>query len=168
MIGSSPPTFFLSMALTHQLLHHSSGSRSSPDIYFAPFSCPLLLLGDTSELGLSSPTNCTNYRSFSALLPQHTTLFHFQKAHWDDSVFYFDFYCPTAEESYFLFSAAALFGTECSQILYYSWPRQTNLKPGGLKRKKWLVKHIRLLLPLTKVLKIASSISTSHHFHRQG
>ena len=98
---------------TPTLLHCSSGSRSSPDISFAPsslaFSCSWEVLQDLGSDHLSillsiplSPIFRPNKRPPS---------FNFQKARWDGFASYFDFHCPSAEEfsSLTLSSAAALF-----------------------------------------------------------
>ena len=98
---------------TPTLLHRSSGSRSSPDISFAPstlaFSCSWEVLQDLGSDHLPillsvplSPVFRPNERH---------PFFNFQKARWDDFVSFFDSHCPTAEEysSLSLFSAAALF-----------------------------------------------------------
>ena len=98
---------------TPNLLHHSSGSRSSPDISFAPsslaLSCSWVMLQDLGSDHLPIllsvplfPVFCPNERPPS---------FNFQKARWDDFVSYFDSQCPSAEEYSFLSlsSAAALF-----------------------------------------------------------
>ena len=96
---------------TPTLLHRSSGSRSSPDISFAPstlaFSCSWEVLQDLGSDHLPillsiplSPVFRPNERPPS---------FNFQKARWDDFASYFDSHCPTAEEYSSLSSAAALF-----------------------------------------------------------
>ena len=98
---------------TPTLLHRSSGSRSSPDISFAPstlaFSCSWEVLqhlgSDHLPILLSvplSPVFRPNERSPS---------FNFQKARWDGFASYFDSHCSSAEEysSLSLSSAAALF-----------------------------------------------------------
>ena len=98
---------------TPTLLHRSSGSRSSPDISFAPstlaFSCSWEVLqnlgSDHLPILLSiplSPVFRPNERPPS---------FNFQKARWDGFAPYFDSHCPSAEEysSFSLSSAAALF-----------------------------------------------------------
>ena len=98
---------------TPTLLHRSSGSRSSPDISFAPstlaFSCSWEVLQDLGSDHLQillsiplSPVFRPNERPPS---------FNFQKARWDDFASYFDSHCPSAEEysSLSLSSAAALF-----------------------------------------------------------
>ena len=87
--------------------------RCSHDIFFALFSldlsCSWEVLQDLGSDHLPillsvplSPVFCLNERPPS---------FNFQKARWDDFVFYFDFHCPSAEEylSLSLSSAAALF-----------------------------------------------------------
>ena len=98
---------------TPTLLHRSSGSRSSPDIFFAPstlaFSCSWEVLQDLGSDHLPillsiplSPVFRPNERPPS---------FNFQKARWDGFASYFDSHCPSAEEysSLSLSSAAALF-----------------------------------------------------------
>ena len=98
---------------TPPLLHRSSGSRSSPDISFAPstlaFSCSWEVLQDLGSdhlpILLSIPLS-------PVFLPnERPPSFNFQKARWDDFASYFDSHCPSAEEysSLSLFSAAALF-----------------------------------------------------------
>ena len=96
---------------TPTLLHRSSGSRSSPDISFAPstlaFSCSWEVLQDLGSDHLPillsiplSPVFCPN---------EHPPSFNFQKACWDGFASYFDSHCPSAEEysSLSLSSAAA-------------------------------------------------------------
>ena len=96
-----------------RLGHRSSGSRSSPDISFAPstlaFSCSWEVLQDLGSLHLPillsvplSPVYRPNERPPS---------FNFQKARWDGFASYFDSHCPSAKEysSLSLSSAAALF-----------------------------------------------------------
>ena len=98
---------------TPTLLHRSSGSRSSPDISFAPstlaFSCSWEVLqnlgSDHLPILLSiplSPVFRPNERPLS---------FNLQKACWNGFACYIDSHCPTAEEYPFLSlsSAAALF-----------------------------------------------------------
>ena len=98
---------------TPTLLHRSSGSRSSPDISFAPsslaLSCSWEVLQDLGSDHLPillsiplSPVYRPNERPPS---------FNFQKACWDGFASYFDSHCPSAEEysSLSLPSAAALF-----------------------------------------------------------
>ena len=98
---------------TPTLIHRSSGSRSSPDISFAPstlaLSCSWEVLQDLGSDHLPillsiplSPVFRPNERPPS---------FNFQKARWDDFASYFDSHCPSAEEysSLSLSSAAALF-----------------------------------------------------------
>ena len=92
---------------TLTLPQRSTGSRSSPDISFAPsslaFSCSLEVLQDLGSDHLPillsvplSPVFRPNER-----LPS----FNFQKAGWDD----FDSHCPSAEKYSSLSSSAALF-----------------------------------------------------------
>ena len=100
---------------TPTLLHRSTGSRSSPDISFAPsslaLSCSWEVLQDLGSDHLSillsvllSPVFHPNERGPS---------FNFQKARWDDFASYFDSHCPSAEEysSLSLSSAAAFFSS---------------------------------------------------------
>ena len=98
---------------TPTLLHRSSGSRSSPDISFAPstlaFSCSWEVLQDLGSdhlpILLSIPLSPVFHPN------ERPPSFNFQKARWDDFASYFDSQCPTAEEysSLSLSSAAALF-----------------------------------------------------------
>ena len=98
---------------TPPLLHRSSGSRSFPDISFAPStlalscSCEVLqgLGSDHLPIVLSVPLSPA-YRP-NKRLPS----FNFQKARWDGFVSYFDSHCRSTEEysSLSLSSAAALF-----------------------------------------------------------
>ena len=98
---------------TPTLFHCSSGSRSSPNISFAPptlaLSCSWEMLQDLGSDHLLiilsvplSPVYCLNKRP---------TSFNFQKACWDGFASYFDSHCPSAEEysSPSLSCAAALF-----------------------------------------------------------
>ena len=93
------------------LLHRSSGSRSSPDISFAPsslaLSCSWEVLQDLGSDHLPilltiplSPVFRPNERPPS---------FNFQKARWDGFAYYFDSHCPSAEGYSSLSSAAAFF-----------------------------------------------------------
>ena len=122
---------------TPTLLHRSSGSRSSPDISFAPstlaFSCSWEVLQDLGSDHLSillsvplSPVYRPNERSLS---------FNFQKGRWDDFASYFDFHRPFAEEysSLSLSCAAALFISLALNAAKFSIPF------GGIKRppKAW-------------------------------
>ena len=96
---------------TPTLLHRSSGSRSSPDMSFAPsslaLSCSCVVLQDLGSdhlpILLSVP--------LSPIYPpnERPPSFNFQKARWDDFASYFDSHCPSAEEYSSLSSAAALF-----------------------------------------------------------
>ena len=97
---------------TPTLLHRSSGSRSSPDISFAPYSlalsCSWEVLQDLSSDHLPillsiplSPIFRPNERPPS---------FNFQKDRWDGFASYIDSHCPSAEEySSLSLSSAALF-----------------------------------------------------------
>ena len=98
----------------------------------------------------------------------------FQKARWDGFAFYFDSYCPSAEEYSSLSSAAALINslllslTMRPNLPFLSAVSNATLKPGGLLRwKVRLVKDARLLLPLTEVMKIARFTSSLLNAPRQ-
>ena len=147
---------------TLTLLHRSSGSRSSPDISFAPsilaFSCFWEVLQDLGFDHLSillsiplSPVFCPNERP---------PFFNFQKARWNGFASYFDSHCPSVKEysSLSLSSAAALFTSLTLNAAKSSIPSAASnalLKPGGLLRwNKRLVKDATLSLPLTEVMKI--------------
>ena len=98
---------------TPTLLHCSSGSRFSPDIFFAlstlAFSCSWEVLQD---LGSDHLPNLLFVPLSSVFCPnEHPPSFNFQKACWDGFSSYFDSHCPSAEEysSLSLSSAAALF-----------------------------------------------------------
>ena len=148
---------------TPTLLHRSSGSRSSPDISFAPstlaFSCSWEVLQDLGSdhlpILLSIPLSPVFHPN------ERPPSFNFQKARWDDFASYFDSHCPTAEEysSLSLSSAAALFTSLAMNAAKSSIPFgriNSILKPGGLLRwKKRLVKDAGLSLLLTEVMKIA-------------
>ena len=98
---------------TPTLLHRSSGSRSSLDISFAPFSlsfsCSWEVLqrmgSDHLPILLSVPLSPV-FR-----LNERPPSFNFQKARWDGFASYFDSHCPSAKgySSLSLSSAAALF-----------------------------------------------------------
>ena len=98
---------------TPTLLHRSSGSRSSPDISFAPsflaLSCSWEVLQD---LGSDDLPILLSVPLSPVFRPnEHTPSFNFQKARWDGFAFYIDSHCPSAEQysSLSLSSAAALF-----------------------------------------------------------
>ena len=109
---------------TPTLLHCSSGSRSSPDISFAPsslaLSCSWEVLQDLGSDHLPillsiplSPVFRPNERPPS---------FNFQKSRWDDFASYFDSHCPSAEEYSSLSSAAALFTSLALNVAKSSIP----------------------------------------------
>ena len=85
---------------TPALLHRSSGSRSSPDISFAPSSlarsCSWEVLQDLGSdhlpILLSIPLSPVYH------LNEYPPSFNFQKARWDGFASYFDSHCPSAEE----------------------------------------------------------------------
>ena len=109
---------------TPTLLHRSSGSRSSPDMSFAPsslaLSCSWVVLQDLGSdhlpILLSVP--------LSPVYPpnQRPPSFNFQKARWDDFASYFDTHCPSAEEYSSLSSAAALFTSMALNVAKSSIP----------------------------------------------
>ena len=98
---------------TPTLFHRSSGSRSSPDISFAPSSLALScswevlqdLRSDHLPIVLSIPFSPV-YRP-----NERPPFFNFKKARWDGFASYFDSHCPSAQEysSLSLSSDAALF-----------------------------------------------------------
>ena len=98
---------------TPTLLHRSFGSRSSPDISFAPstfaLSCSWEVL---QELGSDHLPILLSVPLSPVFRPnERPPSFNFQKACWDGFPSYFDSHCPSAEEysSLSLSSAAALF-----------------------------------------------------------
>ena len=98
---------------TPTLLHRSSGSRSSPDISFAP---SLLALSCSWEVLLYLDSDYLPILLFVPLSlvfrpNERPPSFNFQKARWDDFASYFDSHCPSAEEYSSLSSAAALFSS---------------------------------------------------------
>ena len=111
---------------TPTLLHCSSGSRSSPDISFAPstlaFSCSWEMLHDLGSdhlpILLSIPLS-------SVFRPnERPPSFNFQKARWDGFASYFDSHCPAAVDysSLSLSSAAALFTSLTLNAAKFSIP----------------------------------------------
>ena len=79
---------------TTTLLHHSSHSRSSPDISFASSSLALFCSWEVlQDLGF-------NYLPILLSVPlnKRPPSFNFQKACWDDFASYFDSHCPSAWE----------------------------------------------------------------------
>ena len=98
---------------TPTLLHRSSGSRSSPDISFAPstlaFSCSWEVL---QEMGSDHLPILLSIPLSPVFRPnERPPSFDFQKSRWDGFASYFDSHCPSAAEysSLSLSSAAALF-----------------------------------------------------------
>ena len=97
---------------TPTLLHRSSGSRSFPDISFAPsslaFSCSWEVLQDLGSDHLTILLSVSLFPVFRH--NERPPSFNFQKAHWDGFESYFDSHCPSAEEYWCLSlsSAAAL------------------------------------------------------------
>ena len=148
---------------TPTLLHRSSGSRSSPDISFAPsslaFSCSWGVLQDLGSdhlpILLSVPLSPVFHPN------ERPPSFNFQKARWGDFVFYFDSNVLLQRNTrLFLFPllllSLPLWHRMRPNLPFLSAASNALLKPGGMLRwKKWLVKDARLLLPLTEVMKIA-------------
>ena len=98
---------------TPTLLHRSSGSRFSPDIFFALFSLALSYSWKVLENEGSDHLPILLSVSLSPIFypNKRPPSFNFPKARWDDFASYFDSRCPSAEEcsSLSLSSAAALF-----------------------------------------------------------
>ena len=98
---------------TPTLLHRSSGSRSSPDISFAPSSLALSCFWKVlQDLGSDHLPILLSIPLSPVFRPNKCPpSFNFQKACWDGFASYFESYCPSAEEysSLSLSSAAALF-----------------------------------------------------------
>ena len=98
---------------TPTLLHRSSGSRSSPDIFFAPCSLALSYSWEVlQDLGSDHLPILLSIPLSPVFRPsERPPSFNFQKARWDGFASYFDSHCPSAEEysSLSLSSAAALF-----------------------------------------------------------
>ena len=92
---------------TSTLLHCSSGSRSSSDIFFAPSSLALSCSWEVlQDLGSDHLPILLSIPLSPVIRPnERPPSFNFQKAHWDG----FDSHCPSAEEYSSLSSAAALF-----------------------------------------------------------
>ena len=98
---------------TPTFLHHSTGSRSSPDISFAPSSLALSCSWEVlQDLGSDHLPVLLSVPLSPVFRPNECPpSFNFQKVCWDDFVSYFDSHCPSAEEysSLSLSSAAAFF-----------------------------------------------------------
>ena len=109
-IGSFPLTSYLS---TPTLYYRSSGSRSSLDISFVPFSLALSYSWELLQhLGSDHLPILVTVLFLCALSPQPTSpFFNFQKVLWDDFAFYFDSHRPSATKysSVSLSSSATLF-----------------------------------------------------------
>ena len=98
---------------TPTLLHRSTGSRSSPDIFFAfsslGFSCSWEVL---QYLGSDHPPILLSFPLSPVFRPnERPPSFNFQQACWDGFASYFDSHCSSTEEysSLSISSAAALF-----------------------------------------------------------
>ena len=98
---------------TPTLLHRSSGSRSFPDIAFAPSSLAFSYSWEVlQDLGSDHLPILLSVPLSPVFRPnERPPSFNFQKARWNDFVTYFDSHYPFAEEysSLSLSSAAALF-----------------------------------------------------------
>ena len=107
------------------LFHRSSGSRSPPNIFFAPCSLALSCSWEVlQDLG-SDYLRTLLAVPLSAVFRPNERLpsFNFRKPPGDDFVFYFDSHCPSSEEysSLFLSSAAALFASLTLNALLTIW-----------------------------------------------
>ena len=141
---------------TPTLLHRSSGSRSSPDISFAPstlaFSCSWEVLQDLGSdhlpILLSIPLSAVFHPN------ERAPSFNFQKARWDGFAFYIDSHCPSAEEysSLSLSSAAALFTSLALNAAKSSIPFGRIKRPPKAWRRHGrrpaLLSHLNLILNL--------------------
>ena len=164
---------------TPTLLHCSTGSRSYPDISFAPFfpalSCSWEVLQNLSSDHL--PILLPVFLSLVFCPNERPPSFNFQKARWDDFVSYFDSHCPSAEEysSLSLSSAAALFTSLALSAA------KSSIAFGRIKHhsKAWWSANVegavredaRLSLPLTKVIRspdLHLRFSTRLVIHCQG
>ena len=98
---------------TSTVLHRSSGSRSSPDISFAPSSLALSCSWEVlQDLGSDHLPILLSIPLSPVFRPNECPpSFNLQKACWDGFASYIDSHCPSAEKysSLSLFSAAALF-----------------------------------------------------------
>ena len=96
---------------TPTLLYCFSGSRSSPDVFFAPFSLVLSCSWEVlQDLGFDHLPILLSISLSPAFRPnERPPSFNFQKACWDGFASYFDSHCPSTEEYSSLSSAAALF-----------------------------------------------------------
>ena len=107
------------------LLHHSSGSRYSPDISFALFSLALSCSWEVLQNLGSDHLPILLTVPLSALFCPNECLpfLNFRKARRDDFAFYLDYHCPSAEEysSFFLFFAAVLFTSLTLNALLTIW-----------------------------------------------
>ena len=83
---------------TPTLLHRSSGSRSSPDISFAPFSLALSSSWEVlQDLGSDHlPILLSVFLSPVYRPNERPPSFNFQKARWDGFASYSDSHCPSA------------------------------------------------------------------------
>ena len=102
-------------------LHHSTGSRSSPDISFAPSSLALSCSWEVlQDLGYDQLPILLYVPLSPVFYPnERPPSFNFQKARRDGFAFYFDSHHPSAEEYPSL--SLYLSGTECGQI-FHSFP----------------------------------------------
>ena len=143
------------------LLHRSSGSRCSPDIFFVPSSLAFSWSWEVlQDLGSDHLSILLSVPLSSVYRPnERPPLFNFKKDCWDGFVFYFDSHCPSTKKYSSLSSVAALFTSlalNTTNLPFLSAASNALLKPGGLLRwKVRLLKDARLSLPLTKVMKIA-------------
>ena len=128
------------------LLHRSSSSRSSPDIFFGLFSLALSCSWEELQNRGSDhlPILLTVLFSPVFRLNERPPFFNFQKARWDDFAFYFDSHCPSAEEYSSLSSTAALFTSlTLNALLTIGYFGQTALSLSLWQ--KWLWRTCQLL-----------------------
>ena len=124
----SPDLLLLNDTDTPILLHRLSGSRSSPDISFAPpslaLSCSWEVLQDLGSDHLPILLSVSLSLSPVYRPNERPPSLNFQKACWDDFVFYFNSHCPSAEEysSLSLSSAAVLFASLALNATKFSIP----------------------------------------------
>ena len=139
LIGSSPLTFSPSMTLTYLLFS------------IAPLAVVLLLTSPLlpplspsyswevlQDLGSDHLPILLTIPLSSVFRPnEHPPSFNSQKAHWDDFAFYFDSYCPYAEEySSLFFSSAAALSTSLTLNA-----AKSSIPLGCIKRHLSLVVH---------------------------
>ena len=93
------------------ILHRSSGSRSSPDIFFAPSFLALSFTWEVlQDLGSDHLPILLSVSLSPVFRPnKRPPFFNFQKPRWDDFASYFDSHCPSTEEYSSLSLSSAVF-----------------------------------------------------------